>query len=68
MNTALKIETAARRLEVSARTIRRLVHGGQLVGLKIGSALRVQEQSLERFIRKQSEKFSLDTGNYCDHG
>ncbi len=66
MQTLLKPDTVARRLAVSRRTVYRLVHDGKLVALKIGAALRITETSLERFIRKQAETFSLESGNFRD--
>jgi excisionase family DNA binding protein len=47
----LKIRDAALRIDASPTTIRRLVSDGAVVASRLGSAVRVQRESLDRFMR-----------------
>ena len=44
----------AERLQVSAKTVRRLVTSGRLPGLRIGGQYRVDSAELEAWIRQQA--------------
>ena len=49
----LKVQEVANRLSVSAQTVYRLIDNGELPAIRVGRhRLRVEEQSLERFIEK----------------
>jgi excisionase family DNA binding protein len=61
----LRIDQAARKLNVSTRTVYRLIDEGQFVSLKIRGSLRITEPSIESYIRKQLEKFYIENG-YAD--
>jgi excisionase family DNA binding protein len=49
-------------LNVSKKTIYRLVDDGSIVSLKIRGALRIQGQSVERFIREAMQERALEIG------
>ena len=46
----LRIKDIAERLQVSSRTIRRLVVSGELVVMRIGRSVRVSEAALKNFL------------------
>ena len=48
---AFKVGTAADRLEVSPKTIYRLIKNGRLKSIRVGRALRVEAESLKSFGR-----------------
>ena len=58
----LKVDQAAAMLAVSTWTIRRLVHDGELFGMKIRGGLRIDADSIQRYVHKQGELFSLEHG------
>jgi excisionase family DNA binding protein len=47
----LTVSEAAARLQVSAKTIRRLIERGDLPALRIGRLVRIPEESFERFLK-----------------
>ena len=51
MPSLLTLDEVAERLNVSRRTVERLVHGGDLAATKIGRAVRVHPQAVEGYIR-----------------
>ncbi len=44
------IQSAARRLSVSAMTVRRLLESGQLTRVPIGRSVRITVESIENFV------------------
>ncbi len=58
----LRLDQAAKRLTVSTWTIRRLVTDGELYALKIRGGLRIDASSIEKYIHRQGELFSLENG------
>jgi excisionase family DNA binding protein len=46
----LTVRVAAARLEVSEKTVRRLIQSGQLPALRIGHSLRISEDDLRRYL------------------
>lgn len=46
----LKVREAARRLNVSENTVRRLVNDGDLTSVRIGRALRIPAHSVDELI------------------
>jgi excisionase family DNA binding protein len=47
------IQHASERIDVSTRTIRRLVEDGELVSFKVRNCLRVSAKSLDNYIARQ---------------
>ncbi len=65
----LKIEQAAQKLAVSTWTVRRLVTDGELYALKVRGGLRIDSDSVQRYVHKQGELFSLENGiSFADIG
>ncbi len=58
----LRPDQVADKLSISRRKVYYLVHDGELAALKIGSALRIVDASVDKYLDKQIQKFSLDTG------
>ena len=58
----LKVDQAAAKLAVSTWTIRRLVNDGELFALKVRGGLRIDADSVRRYVHKQGELFSLENG------
>jgi len=56
------LQTAAKTLAVSVKTIRRMIDDGQLEALKVRSGLRISKASLDSYVRSQIEKFQLRDG------
>ena len=52
----LTVSEAATRLQVSAKTIRRLIDRGDLPALRIGHLIRIPEESFESFLKEQQIK------------
>ena len=53
---ALMVSDVARRLNVRANTMRRLIQDGELIGFKVGRQWRVEERDLNAYIRRQKKK------------
>jgi len=51
---ALKVSQVAARLQVSARTVHKLIERGQLRGIRVGRALRVPVRSLQSFLKNDA--------------
>jgi len=47
----LTVSEAATRLQISAKTIRRLIDRGDLPALRIGHLIRIPEESFESFLK-----------------
>ena len=58
----LRPDQVAERLNVSKRQAYRLIDAGCFASLRVGACLRVTEQSLERYIRRQMEQYAIDNG------
>ena len=54
--TLLTINEVAGQLAVSERTVRRMVRTGELVSARVGSAVRIDAEDLEEYVRV-SKKF-----------
>jgi excisionase family DNA binding protein len=52
----LRVHRAARYLDCSVWTLRRLVYAGQLVGVKVGSNLCVEKSQLDLYIATHRTK------------
>jgi excisionase family DNA binding protein len=50
LNTLLTVRVVAARLEVSEKTVRRLIQSGQLPALRIGHSLRISEDDLRSYL------------------
>ncbi len=48
----LTVADAAARLNVSAKTIRRLIQRGELRAIRIGRAIRIHPEDIERLIKR----------------
>lgn len=55
-------DEAASVLSVSKRTIYRLADDGEIVCAKVRGALRIRADSLDSYMHKQVQKFSLNAG------
>ena len=55
----LTIADTAERLNVSPRTVRRLIDAGQLPIIRIGRAVRIAEDDLERAVAEWRETVTL---------
>lgn len=53
---ALTIEQVAKRLNVSERTVRRLVENGQIKGYSVGRQIRIDPPDLAEFIQRQKQQ------------
>jgi excisionase family DNA binding protein len=58
----IRPDQTAQKLNVSTRTIYRLLAEGQLTGCKIRGCLRVRESSVEDYIRRQIALYQLENG------
>jgi excisionase family DNA binding protein len=52
MPESIRVEEAARRLEVTPETVRHWLGEGKLRGVKLGKTWRIQEAELERVLRE----------------
>jgi len=50
VSVLLTVRSVAARLEVSDKTVRRLIQSGQLPALRIGHGLRISEDDLRRYL------------------
>jgi len=53
---ALTAADAAKRLKVAVKKVYRLCEAGQIEHHRVGSAIRIQPEALDRFIRQSSEE------------
>ena len=58
----LRIDEVATRLNISVRTVYRLVETAELDDMRIRNTLRVVESSIDPFIRRQISIFQEETG------
>lgn len=56
MERLVSIKRAARRLQVSEKFLRRLQQSGRLRVVRLGRAIRISEQELERLCREEFGK------------
>ena len=64
----LRPDQAADRLNVSKRTVYRLIQAGHFVCLKVGGSVRITEPSVEKYIRSQIEQHYIENGlNFRDN-
>lgn len=61
-NKLLRPDQVALRLNISKRSVYRLIECGCFVVCRIGSCLRVSEASLERYVRRQVELYEIESG------
>jgi excisionase family DNA binding protein len=66
MERLLRADQAAKVLNISTRSVYRLAGEGHFVCLKVGGSLRITEQSVNKYINSQIQKFYLD-GNFKDN-
>lgn len=60
----LSLPKAAERLDVSAKTVRRLIDRGLLPFARIGRAVKIPAEALEAYIRENTQwRSSAATGN-----
>jgi excisionase family DNA binding protein len=57
----LRPDQVASRLNISRAAAYRLIADGHFTALKIGASLRVTEQSVEDYVRRQIEVFILES-------
>jgi excisionase family DNA binding protein len=50
----LRVETVAKQFGCSAKKVRRLLHQGELEGVRLGREWRVDHKSLDRLVRRHS--------------
>lgn len=55
----LRPDQVADRLNISKRTVYRLIEAGAFVPLRVGASLRVTEQSVDKYIRRQLELYAI---------
>lgn len=49
----LTVEQTAALLAVSTKTVRRLLHRGELIGYRVGTAWRISHDDLEDYLRRR---------------
>ena len=52
----LTVEETAAVMRVSKMTVYRLLHSGELPGIRIGKSFRVSEQALQNYLRAQADE------------
>ena len=62
MNRSLSLKTVADLLGSSARTVYRLIGDGELTAFKVRGSLRIPEESLEDYQRRQILKYAEENG------
>ena len=62
MNRNLTLKTTAALLGSSIRTIYRLIADGELTAFKVRGTLRIPEESLEEYRRRQILKYTEENG------
>ena len=60
MKNLLRPDEAAGRLNISKRSVYRLVAEGQLVGLYVRSVLRIQADSIDGYVKRQIMRYKLE--------
>jgi excisionase family DNA binding protein len=60
MEKLLRVREAAQILDVSQRTIWRLLDDGELTRIRVGKSVRVERAQLEQFIARQRKAGSAD--------
>lgn len=60
VNSYYSIIEVSSKLNVSQKTVRRLIASGTLVSLKIGNVYRIPRESLEDYLQKDGNQFSID--------
>ncbi len=58
----LRVSTVARQFECAPKTVRRLIRCGRIDGVQFGREWRIDHQSLDAFVRKDSVRFSVPSG------
>lgn len=58
----LRVDEVAEVLAVDKRTIYRLLAAGELAGLNVRGALRVQATEINRYIQQQADHWQRDNG------
>jgi len=62
----LRIDHVAERLLKSPKSVRRLIAGGHFLCCKSGGSLRIWESSVEAYLRRITELWSLENGKPDD--
>ena len=62
MKRLLRLDEAADILDISPRTVYRLVGDGDLPALKVRGGIRIDTQDLSNYIEKQKTIFAIDFG------
>lgn len=55
----LRVRTVARQFACSTKHIRRLIKQGEIDGVRFGGHWRVDHESLDAYVRKDSVRFSV---------
>jgi len=55
----LRVGTVARSFKVTPKVVRRLIKKGEIEGVRFGGEWRVDHQSLDDYVRKDSVRFSV---------
>lgn len=60
----LRVDEVARDLDVSPRTIYRLIQDGRLLAFPVrrGNAVRIPRESFDRYVQKQLETYQVENG------
>ncbi|MFF2091367.1 helix-turn-helix domain-containing protein [Paenibacillus sp. NPDC058174] len=61
-----KIDDLAELLDMHARTIRRYIHEGKLIAMKVGGEWRVSEEELNRFLGKKVQQLHEESLQHVD--
>lgn len=59
---ALRIEQVAERLNVSLKTVRRLLLAGDIVGFRVGRVWRIDPAAVEDYVHMQRERVRRSSG------
>jgi len=62
MKRLLRLDECADILDISPRTVYRLVGDGDLPALKVRNGIRIDTQDLNSYIEKQKARFAIDFG------
>ena len=62
----LRPDEVAKLLDISRRSVYRLILQGELTAFKIGSALRITGESVELFKKRKIKEFQESNAIFCD--
>jgi putative molybdopterin biosynthesis protein len=56
MKRTFRVDEVARELDVSRRTVERLIQRGQIVVFKVGASVRIDQAEIENFKKRSVKK------------